>query len=376
MIDLLPHIEEWHALGEEIALATVIRVVGSAPRPVGARMVVSSAGRMAGSVSGGCVETTVYEEMMDVLAGGPPRVLHFGITEDMIWDVGLACGGSIDLLVHRLDPSLAATLADCVKRKQPVALTTVVSGGAAIGGSGIGDLGIGKSALIAQDGVLVWPPSWPPNHELRTTDYESRISKPAQQMLAARAERGAVLELAPGFQVYFEPFVPALVLVVVGGVHVAMPLARFAKELGFYVIVVDPRAKFANRERFPDADEVLVEWPDEAFGHLDVGGATYVVLLTHDPKIDEPTLAAALSTEAAYIGAIGSRGTHAARFERMKKWGITVEALERVFAPIGLDLGGRTPEETALSIIAEVVAVKNGRSGASLRETTGPIGQG
>jgi xanthine dehydrogenase accessory factor len=165
------------------------------------------------------------------------------------------------------------------------------------------------------------------------------------------------------------------VLVVVGGVHVAIPLSRFARELGFYVIVIDPRAKFANRERFPDAGEVLLEWPDEAFAHLAVDDATYVVLLTHDPKIDEPTLAAALKTEAAYIGAIGSRGTHAARFERMQKWGVAPETLRRVYAPIGLDLGGRTPEETALSIIAEVVAVKNGRSGASLRGTAGPIGR-
>jgi xanthine dehydrogenase accessory factor len=176
--------------------------------------------------------------------------------------------------------------------------------------------------------------------------------------------------------VYVEPFLPRAVLIIVGGVHVAIPLTRFAKELGFGVVVVDPRAKFANRERFPEADEVLLEWPDEAFGHLEVDDTTYVVLLTHDPKIDEPTLVAALKTEAAYIGAIGSRGTHAARFERMQKWGVTPEELRRVYAPIGLDLGGRTPEETALSVIAEVVAVKNGRSGASLRETRKPIGQG
>jgi xanthine dehydrogenase accessory factor len=162
----------------------------------------------------------------------------------------------------------------------------------------------------------------------------------------------------------------------VGGVHIAIPLTRFAKELGFYVTIVDPRAKFANRERFPEADEVLLEWPDEALAHLEIDDATYVVLLTHDPKIDEPTLASALKTEAAYIGAIGSRGTHAARFERMAKWGVSAEQLRRVHAPVGLDLGGRTPEETALSIIAEVISVKNGRSGASLRSTSGPIGDG
>ncbi len=165
-------------------------------------------------------------------------------------------------------------------------------------------------------------------------------------------------------------------LLLVGGVHVAIPLARFAKDLGFCVIVVDPRAKFANRERFPEADEVWVEWPDEALAHLTVDDSTYIVLLTHDPKIDEPALAAALKTEAAYIGAIGSHKTHAGRFERMARWGVTAQELERIYAPIGLDLGGHTPEETALSIIAEVVAVKNGRQGGSLRGTSGPIGAG
>ena len=368
MIDLLPQIQEWFTRGEEVAVATVVRVAGSAPRPVGARMIVSSEGQMAGSVSGGCVETTVYEEMRDVLAGGPPRTLQFGITDDMIWDVGLACGGTIDVLVHKLEPLLIAALVDQIQRGEPMALATVAAG----------ESGIGSSALVSRDGwALEFQPDPLPHHE-------AQVLQRAQQMLAARAESGGVQEIgpgaahgtAPGLEVYIEPFLPPPVLLIVGGVHVAIPLTRLAKELGFYVTVVDPRAKFANRERFPEADEVLVEWPDEAFAHLDVDDTTYVVLLTHDPKIDEPTLAAALQTEAAYIGAIGSRSTHAARFDRMKKWGVIPEQLERAYAPIGLDLGGRTPEETALSIIAEVVAVKNGRSGASLRETKGPIGRG
>ncbi|MEJ2210697.1 MAG: XdhC family protein [Anaerolineae bacterium] len=357
MIDLLPQIEDWFARGEDVAVATVVRVAGSAPRPVGARMIVSSAGRMAGSVSGGCVETTVYEEMRDVLAGGPPRLLHFGITEDMIWDVGLACGGSIDVFVQRLDPGLVAALAGRVQAKERVALAVVLKGET-----------VGATALIAEDGSILWPQSPIPNTQYPISNI--------QELLTTRTPHPAIHETEPGPAVYVEPFLPPPVLLIVGGVHVAIPLSHFARELGFAVTVVDPRAKFANRERFPGADEVLVEWPDEAFGHLDVGRDTYVVLLTHDPKIDEPTLAAALQTEAAYIGAIGSRGTHAARFERMQKWGVTPEALRRVYAPIGLDLGGRTPQETALSIMAEVVAVKNGRCGASLRETSGAIGCG
>jgi len=344
MIELLPEILEWQAAGEQVALATVVRVVGSAPRPVGAKMIVSSSGRMAGSVSGGCVETTVFEEMMAVLKGGPPRNLHFGITEDMIWDVGLACGGTIDVFVTLLDGALVAALTDCLEEGQACALATVLSGPQ-----------MGAMALIRSDGTMA---DW----------QNAEVTRLAQGMLARRAEMGVIHPLAPEVEAFIEPFLPPPVLIIIGGVHVGIPLCHFAKELGFQVTVVDPRAQFANRERFPDADEVLLEWPDEALAHLEIDEASYIVVLTHDPKIDEPTLAAALKTKAAYIGAIGSRKTHADRFGRMAKWGISAQELERVYAPIGLDLGGRTPSETALSI-----AVKNGRSGASLRSTSGPI---
>jgi xanthine dehydrogenase accessory factor len=352
MDKLLAQIEDWQTAGEQVAVATVTRVIGSAPRPVGARMIVSSGGRMAGSVSGGCVETTVYEELMDILSGGPPRNLHFGITEDMIWDVGLACGGTIDVFCQKLDPALITALGERLAQGSAFTLATVVTG----------DECLGQMTLIGAEGTLLGP-------------EDERVVSAARRVLAARTEVGEIQTITPETAVYIEPFLPPPVLVIIGGVHVAIPLTRFAKELGFYVIVADPRAKFANNERFPEADEVLLEWPDEALAHLAVDGATYIVLLTHDPKIDEPTLAAALKTEAAYIGAIGSRGTHAQRFERMASWGVTPEELARVYAPIGLDLGGRTPAETALSIIGEVVAVKNDRGGASLRATQGPIGK-
>jgi xanthine dehydrogenase accessory factor len=349
--DLLLQIEAWQAAGERVAVATVVRVVGSAPRPVGARLVVSSAGHMAGSVSGGCVETAVVQEMMDVLAGRPPRLLHFGITQDMIWDVGLACGGAIDVSVQLLDPALVTVFHDLLERKEPFALVTPVAGQGCAG----------DMALVTREGV-----AW------GTADPSS--IGPARQMLEMRAGTNALQMIEPESEVFVEPFLPPPVLLLIGGVHVAIPLSCFAKTLGFRVIVVDPRSKFANRERFPDADEVWVEWPDEALAHLAVDEFTYVVLLTHDPKIDEPALAAVLRTKAAYIGAIGSRRTHAARFERMARWGITAGEIGRVYAPIGLDLGDGTPEETALSIIAEVVAVKNGRQAGSLRSTERRIG--
>ncbi len=350
MIELLETLEEWFAAGERVAVATVIRVEGSAPRPVGARMIVSSGGRMAGSVSGGCVETTVYEEMADLLGGGPPRSLHFGITEDMIWDVGLACGGTIDVFLQELDNQLVSALAKSVAGGEAVALVAFIEGEQ-----------MGSMALVTPGGTMLGP-------------EVGQAAAAASEMLAARSERGAVHELGPGVSAFIEPFLPPPVLLIAGGVHIAIPLARFAKELGFRVIVVDPRQKFANEERFPEADEVLVGWPDEALSQMVVDNNTYIVLLTHDPKIDEPTLAAALKTNAAYIGAIGSRKTRAARYARMERWGVSREQLDRVYAPIGLDLGGRSPEETALSIIAEVIAVKNERTGASLRATSGRIG--
>jgi xanthine dehydrogenase accessory factor len=351
MLELMPEIQAWHEAGEQVAVATVVRVVGSAPRPVGARMIVSSTGRMAGSVSGGCVETTVFEELMDVLATGKPRKLHFGITEDMIWDVGLACGGTIDLFLQRLDPEVVSSLAALAEKGQAVVLATITSGPGRTG----------ETLLVAADGVVFGP-------------TDEQVSIQAQEILAVRTPEGRVAELGSGAEVYFEPFFPPPRLIIIGGVHVAIPLTRFGKELGFHVVVADPRAKFADPKRFPCADEVLVEWPDEALAHLKVDDSTFIVLLTHDPKIDEPTLASALKTRAAYIGAIGSRKTHAERFSRLARLGITAEQLARVYAPVGLDLGGRSPEETALSIIGEVIAVKNGRSGSSLRGGQGRTG--
>ncbi len=348
MIDLLPEIEEWIAAGQEVAVATVVRVAGSAPRPVGARMIISSEGRMAGSVSGGCVETTVYEEMMDLLQGGPPRLLHFGITEDMIWDVGLACGGTIDVFVQRFEPELAGAIARSAAAKEPSVLATVLAG-----------QGMGASFLVDRHAAV---PAGP----------DEELAAAARQVLATRNEKGTIEAVGPDREVFFEAFLPAPLLIIIGGVHVAIPLTRFAKELGFAVVVADPRAKFANRERFPEADEVFQEWPDEALAHLTVDESTYIVLLTHDPKIDEPTLAAALKTPAAYVGAIGSRQTHAGRRERMAGWGVTADDLQRVYGPIGLDLGGRSPQETALAIIAEVVAVKNGKSAGFLRDKGRP----
>jgi xanthine dehydrogenase accessory factor len=346
---ILPQVEDWQAQGEEVAQATVVRIIGSAPRPLGARMIVSSGGSMAGSVSGGCVEGAVYEEALKVIKSGQPRLVRYGISDDVAWDVGLACGGTIDLFVERLDPRFCQELKRQMEREEPFALATVVKA----------EAGPGARFLVFPEGPAP-----------ETAD--ERVIRDARELLSRRAS-GIIAYGDPDLEVFIESFLPPLTLVVVGGVHVGIPLVRFAGELGFRTIVVDPRAKFANRERFPEADQVIVEWPDKALSRLKIDRSSAIAILTHDPKIDEPALLSALETAAFYVGAIGSRKTQAERMERMAKLGVDAERLRRVYAPIGLNIGGDSAEETALSIIAEVVAVKNGRPGASLRDGRGKI---
>jgi xanthine dehydrogenase accessory factor len=227
----------------------------------------------------------------------------------------------------------------------------------------------GQKALLTAEGSLLYAAG------LSLSPGIFRVA----QTVVERGQAGTIRLSDPEVELFIEPFLSPPTLVVIGGVHVAVPLVRFAKTLGFRVVVADPRAHFARPERFPQADQILVEWPDETLAHLSLGLNTYVAILTHDPKIDEPALSSLLgqSGETAsvrYLGAIGSRQTHAARFERLARLGVDAERLEGVYAPIGLDLGAQTPAEIALSIIAEIVAVKNGRSGGSLREGSGPIG--
>jgi xanthine dehydrogenase accessory factor len=277
----------------------------------------------------------------------------------MGWEVGLACGGEIDVLVEVLDPALCAALREGCGRDQPCALATVVEP----------EQARGQKALLAAEGSLLYAADLSPSPGIVQ----------AVQSAVERGQAEAVSLSDPKVELFIEPFLPPPTLVVIGGVHVAVPLVRFAKELGFRVILADPRAHFAKPERFPQADQVLVEWPDEALAHLSLDPNTYVVILTHDPKIDEPALSSLLGSSGeaariAYVGAIGSRQTHATRFERLDRLGVNAERLEQVYAPIGLDLGGQTPAEIALSIMAEIVAVKNGRSGGSLRGGSGPIG--
>lgn len=344
MKEIAQQITSWHQAGERAAVATVIRVAGSAPRPVGARLALSSSGEFAGSVSGGCVENTVIQEAEQVLQDEQPRRLHFGITQEMSWEVGLACGGTIDVLVQLADPPIWAAAVRALEQEQPRCLLTVVGG----------DRQLGEQAVVEPGRI--------------PADFPFPEAIPAAQDSASRAE---LVCMASGVEVLVEPLLPPPHLIVFGAVHAAIPLSRMAKTVGFRVTIADPRSRLANRDRFPDADQILVKWPQKALAGLRVDGRTAIAILTHDPKIDEPALTGALETEAFYIGAIGSRGTHAERHERLARLGLAAGQLQRVHGPIGLDLGGRSAEELALSILAEIVAVRNGRGAGSLQAEGG-----
>jgi xanthine dehydrogenase accessory factor len=284
------------------------------------------------------VEGAVIEEAAQTIQDGEPRLLHFGISDEMSWEVGLACGGAIDVLVQGASPDVWDRLAELTARSEPCVLLTLVGGEAA-----------GTQAVVTAGGT---PSDFP----------HPDAAAMAQGALAGASAGPRVVDDA----VLVEPFFAAPHLIVFGGVHAAIPLTRMAQLVGFQVTVVDPRGRFANRERFPDADRVLVAWPAEAMAEMGVDGRSAIVILTHDPKIDEPALLGALESEAFYIGAIGSRKTHAARRERLAALGVPAEELARIHGPIGLDIGGGSPEEMALGILAEITAVRNGRPGGFL----------
>ena len=316
MREVLDELEQWTREGEEIALATVVETWGSSPRPLGSKMVVTRSGKMAGSVSNGCIEGAVFEEAQKVLKSGKPKLAAFGVADDVAFEVGLACGGHIEVFVQPLAP-VHRRLIEMLERNEAATLrTNLVTG---------------------------------------------------EADLTAGSQAGSELARREG-DVFVEPLRRPAHLVIVGAIHIAIPLHRLAKLMGYRVTVVDARAKFATKERFPEADELIVSWPDEAMSKLTLDRSTYVVILTHDPKFDLPALRSVLGKEVGYIGAIGSRKTNQNRFDALRAEGFSDEQLSRVHGPVGLDLGGRGAEETALGILAEITAVRFGGSGVFMRE--------
>jgi xanthine dehydrogenase accessory factor len=343
MRDILPHIKTWHCRGDKIALATVTQTWGSSPRAPGSKMAVNQNGEMTGSVSGGCVEGAVVQESLHVLKTGRPKLLHFGVADETAWDVGLACGGSIEIFVEPLDWPQFTQFSEYVEQDKAAALATIIRGPDTI---------VGLKAVFADD--------TPPTGPLLDTPWQQQIVTDATQLLKQRAGGSRQYHEPEAIDLFFDVHRPASRLIIVGGVHIAVDLIHFAKPLGFSTYLADPRTAFASAERFPHADHIINQWPDDALPNIGLDGDTAVVVVTHDPKLDDPALKAALPSEAFYVGALGSPKTHAKRVARLLNEGVSPEHLERLHAPIGLNIGGRSPAEIALSIVAQIVAVRNG----------------
>ncbi|MEU0621331.1 XdhC family protein [Streptomyces rubiginosohelvolus] len=366
MRDILPDLRARCADGVPLALATVVAVHGSAPRDPGAVMAVDAAGTVVGSVSGGCVEGDLYEVAREVLAGAGPRVVAYGISDDEAFGVGLTCGGTIEVLVRRY--ASAAELADLgalldlIADDRPVAEATVLSGAAETGAR------------------LVVRPSdaGPTTGTLGSEGLDAAVTDDARGLLAqghttiqwygAHGQR-RMQEVA----VFIRTYAPPPRMLVFGAIDHAAATARIGSFLGYRVTVCDARPAFATRERFPTADEVVRAWPHTYLESTEVDARTVICVLTHDPKFDVPLLLAALRTPAAYIGVMGSRRTHHDRLARLREAGADEAALARLASPVGLDLGARTPEETAVSIAAEVIQHRWGGTGRPLGELTGAI---
>ncbi|MGE5259421.1 MAG: XdhC family protein [Actinomycetota bacterium] len=330
--DVLAKALDWLDQGRQVALATVVQTWGSAPQPVGSLLVIDAEGAFMGSVSGGCVEAEVIAQAAEVIASGKPRTLEFGVEDQIAWKVGLACGGAIRIFVEKLDEKRDAQsgalhrLIGDVQTRCRVALVTELASGR-------------RSVAHA------------PN------DVKPEIAAALEE--AFRRDKSLAVSGNDG-ETFINVFNPTLRLVIVGAVHVAQHLVLMARALGYQMVVVDPRAAFATVERFGDA-EIVREWPEAALSRIGFDERTALVVLSHDPRIDDPALIAALSSKAFYVGALGSRKTHAKRVERLLGAGVGPADIERIHAPIGLDIGAEGAAEIALSIIAEITAEQRGK---------------
>jgi xanthine dehydrogenase accessory factor len=368
MREVLADLVEAYERGEPCAVATVVRTWRSAPRPAGASMFVAAGGEAVGSVSGGCVEGALYDLGQEVLGDGVPRYETYGVSDDDAFTVGLTCGGILEVFMHRVDaqtwpelPGLARSIAD----QEAVAVAQVVRAPA-------GSPHLGRHLLIRASG-----------HEgsLGTDRLDQTVYADALGLLNSgttgflhygpEGER-----LGEGLEVFVASYAPPPHMIIFGAIDFSAALCRVGKVLGFRVTVCDAREVFATPKRFPDADEVVVDWPHRWLSSQAVDQRTVICVLTHDPKFDVPALQVALRSPAGYIGAMGSRRTHEDRLQRLKEVGMTDDELARLHSPIGLDLGARTPEETAISIAAEIVQERWGGSGRELTRTSGPIHPG
>ncbi|RLP87029.1 XdhC/CoxI family protein [Micromonospora sp. BL4] len=365
--------------GEAVALATVVATWRSAPQPPGASMLVAADGAVTGSVSGGCVEADLYERARRVLDTGAPELTRYGVSDDTAYTAGLTCGGELDVFVERIDAGRLVELdaVDSARRAgRPVAVVTCV---AADAGDPPGAAPADPAGRLGRRLVLTGQRV---TGSLGDDRLDAAATADALGLLAAGhsgvlrygyhgQRRGA------GLSLFVTAYATPPRMIVFGAIDFAAAVARIGTFLGYRVTVCDARPVFATPRRFPEADEVVVQWPHRYLGtELDAGrvdGRTVVCVLTHDPKFDIPLLALALRHQLAYVGAMGSRRTHDERHKLLREAGLSPEQLARLASPIGLDLGGRTPEETAVSVAAQIVASRWGGSGRPLTASGGPI---
>nr|WSZ95802.1 XdhC family protein [Streptomyces sp. NBC_00857] len=374
MRDIAESLAAWHTAGVRFAVATVVRTWRSAPRRPGAAMAVAESGEVCGSVSGGCVEGAVYELAREVLASGEPALATYGVSDDDALEAGLTCGGTIEILVRPADeehfPELPAVL-DHIASGRPVAVASALP----------------ENTLPATPPVPPPPPAGNlviapdvagPSGTLGGERLDAAVTDQARGMLA-QGRTGVVRVGYDGerrmdqLAVFVQSFAPPPKMLVFGAIDFASAVARMGKFLGYHVTVCDARPTFATRKRFPDADELVVQWPHRFLEDHPVDENTVICVLTHDPKFDVPLLERALLTPARYIGAMGSRRTHRTRLTQLREAGLPESALARLSSPIGLDLGARTPEETAVAIMAEIIALQWGGTGDRLTHTDRPI---
>ncbi|MDX2851775.1 MULTISPECIES: XdhC family protein [Streptomycetaceae] len=362
MREILPALDDWYASGTPFGLATVVAVSRSAPRGPGAAMAVGPGDEVVGSVSGGCVEGAVFELAKEVVASGEARLHTFGYSDADAFEVGLTCGGEITLLVRPVSPATDAgfgEVAASVAAHRPVVTATVLDGPAPRGAT-----------------LTVWPDRVAGT--LGSTGLDAAVTDDARGELA----QGATGQRHYGphgerreddVTVFLQSFAPPPRMLVFGAIDFAAAVARIGLFLGYRVTVCDARPVFATPKRFPEGVEVVVDWPHRYLGGTETDDRTVVCVLTHDPKFDVPLLEVALRRPAAYIGVMGSRRTHDDRLKRLRDTEMDPAELARLRSPIGLDLGARTPEEVAVSIAAEIIALRWGGSGTPLSGTAGAI---
>ena len=341
MRDILTDYDRFQAAGERIGRAVVTSVWGSAPRPEGACLVATATGLLAGSVSGGCVEAAVAEEIRSAIAQGSSRVVSFGVSHETAWSVGLACGGTISVLV---EGTVREEVLEAARGPGGSVVVTRLDGPMA-------------GAILVfheEDPALETGPD--------LLGLPRTVMDAARDALRRGASQTIELPLPSGdpARVFLEVYPRQPTLIIIGGVHIAAELVPLARRLGYRTVVADARAGLLTRERFPDADELIQAWPEEVFVRVGIGAATYICVLSHDPKFDEPACRIALRSPARYIGAIGSRKTQASRRARLASEGFSEEEIARLRGPIGLDLGGRSAAEIALAIMAEMTRERYG----------------